>query len=68
MVALTLVGRKPVLKKVAREETTSSPTIDQADLKNPEERPSGPGALFGFRFQIALDKSSSDGTESKANL
>lgn len=52
MVELTVVGRNPMRKKVAMDDVTYSPTIDQADLKKLEVSPFGPGALFGFNFRI----------------
>lgn len=62
IVELTEYGRKPVRKKRLTQAMTSGPKKCQAALKNPEVRPSGPGALFAFNLNIIFAISSSDGS------
>lgn len=61
IVVLKVAGRKPVLKKLRIEFVTSSPTIYHAALKKPEERPSGPGDLFGLSLRTVEATSSASG-------
>lgn len=50
MVELVEVGIKAVLKKWMTAEMKYGPTTPQPDLKKPEVKPSGPGALLASSF------------------
>lgn len=61
MVELATTSKKPIVKKVPIEDKTSRPMIDQEALKNPEVRPSGTQALFGFNLRRVVVIFSDDG-------
>lgn len=62
MVALAVAGKNEEVKKSWTDCVTSPPSKSQVALKNPDVRPSGPGALLGFRLNIVRLISSAKGT------
>ena len=63
MVAFVVAERKLVAKKFLMAETTSGPIVSHEALKNPDVRPSGPGALFGLSLKKVDVISSSVGMD-----